>query len=199
MSENADPLAPRDDETDLRFEPVIRLTERVDTKTNEEDEEVLFEREARLFRFDVEWKERGTGTVRLLAHKETKKVRLVMRRKTILKVCANHLISPEMELRSFANELEPNQRSWVWKVAADYSESPPTAETLAIRFKTPEDAGEFKKAFDEAKVSNAALAGGAAPAPATEKEAEAETKEETKEETQEETKEETKEEAEKKD
>ncbi|KAJ7435592.1 hypothetical protein B0H11DRAFT_1937420 [Mycena galericulata] len=33
--------------------------------------------------------------------------------------------------------LQPNigsDRSWVWKVAADYSESPPTAETLAIRF-----------------------------------------------------------------
>lgn len=33
--------------------------------------------------------------------------------------------------------LQPNigsDRSWVWKVAADYSESPPTPETLAIRF-----------------------------------------------------------------
>jgi Ran-binding protein 1 len=34
-------------------------------------------------------------------------------------------------------KLQPNigsDRSWVWKVAADYSEEPPTAETLAIRF-----------------------------------------------------------------
>jgi Ran-binding protein 1 len=34
-------------------------------------------------------------------------------------------------------KLQPNigsDRSWVWKVAADYSENPPTAETLAIRF-----------------------------------------------------------------
>jgi Ran-binding protein 1 len=33
--------------------------------------------------------------------------------------------------------LQPNigsDRSWVWKVAADYSEDPPTSETLAIRF-----------------------------------------------------------------
>lgn len=33
--------------------------------------------------------------------------------------------------------LQPNigsDRSWVWKVAADYSETPPTSETLAIRF-----------------------------------------------------------------
>lgn len=50
-------------------------------------------RRAKLFRFDApssEWKERGTGDVRLLAHRETKKVRLVMRRDKTLKVCANH-------------------------------------------------------------------------------------------------------------
>ena len=51
-------------------------------------------RRAKLFRFDgesTEWKERGTGDVRLLSHKETKKVRLVMRRDKTLKVCANHV------------------------------------------------------------------------------------------------------------
>lgn len=51
-------------------------------------------RRAKLFRFAAdasEWKERGTGDVRLLQSKETKKVRLVMRRDKTLKVCANHL------------------------------------------------------------------------------------------------------------
>ena len=50
-------------------------------------------RRAKLFRFATdssEWKERGTGDVRLLQHKETKKIRLVMRRDKTLKVCANH-------------------------------------------------------------------------------------------------------------
>jgi hypothetical protein len=39
-------------------------------------------------------------------------------------------VSPDMRL-------QPNigsDRSWVWKVVADYSEDPPTSETLAIRF-----------------------------------------------------------------
>lgn len=48
---------------------------------------------AKLFRFDrdsKEWKERGTGDVRLLRHKENQKTRLVMRRDKTLKVCANH-------------------------------------------------------------------------------------------------------------
>lgn len=50
-------------------------------------------RRAKLFRFDKEnkqWKERGTGDIRFLKHKETNKVRLLMRREKTLKICANH-------------------------------------------------------------------------------------------------------------
>lgn len=50
-------------------------------------------RRAKLFKFDAEtkeWKERGTGDVKLLKHKENGKTRLVMRRDKTLKVCANH-------------------------------------------------------------------------------------------------------------
>ena len=48
---------------------------------------------AKLFKFvreTSEWKERGTGDVRLLKHVENGKTRLVMRRDKTLKVCANH-------------------------------------------------------------------------------------------------------------
>lgn len=80
-------------EVDVHFEPVVKLTEKVDTKTNEELEEQTFKMRAKLFKFDREsreWKERGTGDVRLLKHKENGKTRLVMRRDKTLKVCANH-------------------------------------------------------------------------------------------------------------
>ena len=43
-------------------------------------------------------------------------------------------------------KLQPNigsDRSWVWKVAADYSESPATSETLAIRFANSESASDI--------------------------------------------------------
>ncbi|KAF7790841.1 hypothetical protein EIP86_001798 [Pleurotus ostreatoroseus] len=156
MSETLDALAPRDEEHDPQFEPVIKLTEQVETKTGEEDEEVLFKMRAKLFRFTSEsneWKERGTGDVRLLQNKETQRVRLVMRRDKTLKVCANHLISADMKL-------QPNigsDRSWVWKVAADYAETPATSETLAIRFANSDNAGQFKEAFEKAQTTNASL------------------------------------------
>ena len=78
---------------DVHFEPVIKLTEKIETVTNEESEECLFKMRAKLFKFvkgTNEWKERGTGDVRLLEHRENRKVRLVMRRDKTLKVCANH-------------------------------------------------------------------------------------------------------------
>ncbi|KAL9045975.1 MAG: hypothetical protein Q9214_001081 [Letrouitia sp. 1 TL-2023] len=123
---------------DVHFEPVVHLTEKVETKTNEELEEQTFKMRAKLFRFDREsrdWKERGTGDVRLLKHKENGKTRLVMRRDKTLKVCANHYVVPNMHL-------EPNvgsDRSWVWNAAADVSEGEPEAQTLAIRFANSEN------------------------------------------------------------
>ncbi len=47
---------------DIYFEPVVQLSEAVDLKTGEEDEDVLFSSRAKLYRFDTDqWKERGSG------------------------------------------------------------------------------------------------------------------------------------------
>lgn len=141
---------------DIHFEPVIRLTEKVETKTNEESEKQVFKMRAKLFKFvreTSEWKERGTGDVRLLKHRENGKTRIVMRRDKTLKVCANHYSKSLIYtccscLTIYANhnlgtkvvpdmKLAPNvgsDRSWVWNAAADVSEGEPEAVTLAIRF-----------------------------------------------------------------
>ncbi|KAK5060068.1 hypothetical protein LTR84_009952 [Exophiala bonariae] len=147
-----------EEEADVEFAPVVHLTEKVETKTNEEAEEQVFKMRAKLFKFDRdsrEWKERGTGDVRLLKHKENGKTRLVMRRDKTLKVCANHYVTPDMKL-------SPNvgsDRSWVWNVAADVSEGEPEAQTLAIRFGNSENANLFKEAFIKAQQENEALFG----------------------------------------
>ena len=93
---------------DVHFEPVVHLTEKVETKTNEESEEQTFKMRAKLFKFDREsreWKERGTGDVRLLKHRENGKTRLVMRRDKTLKVCANHYGMIEWLIVSTSPEL----------------------------------------------------------------------------------------------
>ncbi|KAI9894354.1 MAG: hypothetical protein M1814_003110 [Vezdaea aestivalis] len=144
------------DSPDPYFEPVHRLTEKVETKTNEELEEQMFKMRAKLFKFDrdsKEWKERGTGDVRLLKHRENGKTRLVMRRDKTLKVCANHYVVSTMKL-------SPNvgsDRSWVWNASADVSEGEPEAQTLAIRFANSDNANLFKEAFIKAQQDNEAL------------------------------------------
>ncbi|KAL9939676.1 hypothetical protein V8E36_001493 [Tilletia maclaganii] len=167
--ENKDPLtATGEDETgDPNYEATIKLVDEVVTRTNEEDEEVLYKIRAKLFRFEKdtkEWKERGTGDVRLLQNKATGKVRLVMRRDKTLKVCANHYITADMKLAPNVG----SDRSWVWNVAADVSDGEPNAETLAIRFANSENAQAFKTAFEDAQAKNKAVLGGtSAPAPPT--------------------------------
>jgi len=147
---------PEEHEPDAHFEPVVHLTEKVETKTNEESEEQVFKMRAKLFRFDRdsrEWKERGTGDVRLLKHLENSKTRLVMRRDKTMKVCANHYIVPEMKL-------SPNvgsDRSWVYNAVSDVSEGAPEAVTLAIRFANSDNANIFKEAFLKAQQENSEI------------------------------------------
>lgn len=68
---------PEEDEGEhIYFKPLIPLPEKVEVKTGEEDEEVLYCHRAKLFRFvDGEWKERGVGDVKILKHKDTSKLR----------------------------------------------------------------------------------------------------------------------------
>ncbi|POS88048.1 ran/spi1 binding protein, partial [Erysiphe pulchra] len=149
--ENPEDVVPESEDVD--FVPVIHLTEKVVTKTFEESEEQTFKMRAKLFKFDKDgndWKERGTGDVRLLKHKENGITRLVMRREKTLKVCANHYIVPEMKLAPNVG----SDRSWVWTAAADVSESEPEAQTLAIRFANSENANLFKEAFIKAQQEN---------------------------------------------
>jgi hypothetical protein len=79
-------------------------------------------------------------------HKENKRIRLLMRQEKTMKVIANHMVDPRIVM-------QPNvgsDRSWVW-TAYDYAEGDLREEVFALKFGKPQDAEEFKKAFDEAK------------------------------------------------
>ena len=62
------------------------------TPKAEEKEECIFKMRSKLYRLrDEQWKERGTGNGKLLRHKETKKIRFVLRQEKTLKPVANFL------------------------------------------------------------------------------------------------------------
>ncbi|KAK2701455.1 hypothetical protein QYM36_019892 [Artemia franciscana] len=115
----------------------------------EEEETVLFSNHGVLYRFDAnikEWKEKGRGDFKVLRHKKTGKVRFLMRRAQVLKICCNHLIAPELELMP----MNYSVKAFVW-YAHDYSEGEIKEEKLALRFKLPDTAKQFKQVVDKVK------------------------------------------------
>ena len=151
-----DPEVAPEEESTARFTPVVRLTE-VQTSTGEEDDDVLYTQRSALYRFDSavsEWKERGKGDVKLLKSKTTGKVRVLMRQEKTLKLCANHIVLPSLDLKPNAG----SDRSWTWR-CKDYAGDAPEDQTFAIRFKDSDIAGAFKSKWDEVKEINAKILG----------------------------------------
>ncbi|XP_068602799.1 E3 SUMO-protein ligase RanBP2-like [Brachionichthys hirsutus] len=129
---------------DVHFEPVVSLPE-VETKSGEEDEEILFKERTKLYRWDrglSQWKERGIGDIKILFHPTKHFYRVLMRREQVLRVCANHTISESMNLKP----MDTSANSLIW-TATDYSDGEGVVEQLAAKFKTPEIAESFKKTF----------------------------------------------------
>ncbi|KAG2541522.1 ran-binding protein 1 homolog c-like [Panicum virgatum] len=135
-----------DEDTGAQVAPIVKLEE-VAITTGEEDEDVLLDMKAKLYRFDKEgnqWKERGTGTVKLLKHKETSKVRLVMRQAKTLKICANHLVVATTKMQEHAG----SDKSCVWH-ALDFADGELKEEMFAIRFGSVENCKKFKDTVEE--------------------------------------------------
>jgi len=136
---------------DPHFEPIVNLPP-VQTKTLEEDEEDMLKLRAKLFRYDSEsepreWKERGTGDIKILKHKQLGTCRILMRRDKTLKICANHSVLPQLELKTNCG----SDRAWVWSTPADFADEEPKPELLAIRFANAENAQKFHEVFEQAK------------------------------------------------
>ena len=149
-----------DESTGGDFAPLVNAT-KIEVKTHEEEEEVVFKMRCKLFVFVAEdvyggevrknfWRERGTGDVKLLKHKTHEKVRLLMRQEKTLKICANHVVSPGVEMKSNVG----SDRSWVF-TALDFADEELKTETFAIKFGNSENANKFKDAIEKSKKINA--------------------------------------------
>lgn len=139
---------PEDYEPQVEFKPLVKLAE-VEVVTGEENEEAVFKQRCKLYRFDQdtkEWKEKGTGEIKVLKHKTNENVyRILMRRDQVLKLCANHRITRDLKLEIF------NEKQVRWH-AQDYSEGDGKHELLAARFRNEEDAKKFKDQVERAQV-----------------------------------------------
>ncbi|VDN97580.1 unnamed protein product [Rodentolepis nana] len=144
------------DLSQVTFKPLIdHLPDKVEIVTGEEGEDVLFEARAKLFRFDSGdggesvWKERGIGQLKILKNQASNRVRLVMRREQIHKVCCNHLITPGMTIKPMDGS-KAIVTPWVWW-AVDFSEeeaeSEGRREMLSVRFKTAKESQDFHDTF----------------------------------------------------
>ncbi|XP_077972662.1 E3 SUMO-protein ligase RanBP2-like isoform X1 [Styela clava] len=142
---------PSEENADIHFEPIARLPEKVEIITGEEDEEELYSQRCKLYRFNKptnEWKERGTGEIKLKRHNKNGRIRIVMRREQIFKVCANHYIRPGMTM----DKSKTSDRAWTW-TAMDFADNKePTMEIFTVRFKNTDQAEEFKAKFDECQM-----------------------------------------------
>nr|BBG12269.1 Ran binding protein RanBP1-2a [Nicotiana benthamiana] len=135
-----------DEDTGAQVAPIVKLEE-VAVSTGEENEDPIIDLKAKLYRFDKDgnqWKERGAGTVKLLKHKETGKVRLVMRQSKTLKICANHLVLPTMTLQEHAG----NEKSCLWH-APDFADGELKDELFCLRFASIENCKSFMEMFQE--------------------------------------------------
>ncbi|KAE8711223.1 Ran-binding protein 1-like protein b [Hibiscus syriacus] len=144
--EDEEAPAADDEDTGAQVAPIVKLEE-VAVSTGEENEDPILDLKSKLYRFDKEgnqWKERGAGTVKLLKHKETGKVRLVMRQSKTLKICANHLVLPTMTVQEHAG----NDKSCLWH-APDFSDGELKDELFCIRFASVENCKTFMEMFQE--------------------------------------------------
>lgn len=141
--------APDDFVPSAEFKPVVSLPELKEIVTGEEGETVLFEHRAKLFRYDrdaKEWKERGLGNIKILVSKtDATKIRLLMRREQIHKICCNQYLFKDTK---FEKVDKPPSVRWH---GPDYSENETQLEFLALRFKTIEIRDNFYIALDEAR------------------------------------------------
>ena len=152
---NEDDEGHADDNYDPHYNPIVHL-DLCETRSGEENDKILHRvQRAKLFRFhEKEWKERGIGEAKLLKDKTTGRIRFLMRREMVMKVCANHVVQPDMVLTPAVG----SDRAWTWFTPADYTDEEPRPEKLCLKFKNAELANEFKQVFEECVAAAATTA-----------------------------------------
>ncbi len=105
----------------------------LEVEMSEDVEETVFKENVRLYRFDGstnEWKERGTGSIRLLQNKSKKhKARVVMWRAGTQKLACNHWLQRGMKI----DYHRPSFTALIW-TALDFAEDKNIPQAFSCRF-----------------------------------------------------------------
>lgn len=105
----------------------------------------MYVHRAKLFcNVDKEWKERGVGNLKILRHRVTGVLRVLMRRDQVAKICLNHILNKE-DVRYNRKD----EKSWIF-VALDFSDGEYVKKTCSLRFKNAEIAEDFIKHVNKA-------------------------------------------------
>uniref|UniRef100_A0A914I1U1 CSN12-like protein n=1 Tax=Globodera rostochiensis TaxID=31243 RepID=A0A914I1U1_GLORO len=129
------------------FKPIVPLPPKVETKSGEENEEMLFSARCKLFRYkDKQSKERGIGELKLLHNKESGRYRCVIRSGDQLsKLFANFPVLANM--KSQATQQKPNIRTLKCKDFSDNSDG--VDEVFLLKFRDQTTAEEFAAKLEE--------------------------------------------------
>ena len=116
----------------------------------EENEDIIFKMRAKIYRWrEDEWKERGTGIMKLLRNKQNYKIRFIMRQEKTLKVvanffgkrldyCLNSNLVSDLPMMCILTPLVNDDRAYTWR-CTDYSELHTGKEELfALKLQTVE-------------------------------------------------------------
>ncbi|KAL7079365.1 hypothetical protein ACQ4LE_001400 [Meloidogyne hapla] len=130
------------------FQPIVTLPSKVETKSGEENEEVLFEARCRLFRFDKsakEYKTRGTGDLKILFNKQTNRYRCIGRSSEGFKLIANFNLFEKFKVEK--KDEKPNCLIWRCKDSSESVEG--CDETFLAKFRDDQTAQKFANKVNE--------------------------------------------------
>lgn len=116
---------------------VIKLTEKIDVQTGEEDEEVIYQKRSKLLKLNTETKSYdsiGLGEVKILKNKKTQKFRILMRSEGANNILLNLLIQSQVKYETFGNGS---------MVRVPNFTTDGKIETYFIKVKTPKDGSDL--------------------------------------------------------
>ena len=90
-----------------------------------------------MYRFRKEWKERGVGELRLLKHKTSGYVRVLVRADKTHKCIMNHYVI-QKDIFCKLEQLKTSNNSWTW-AAHDISDEKPETEKFCAKFTSKEE------------------------------------------------------------